>query len=254
MENDENINGLIYLVKNKINSKCYIGQTIRTFEERKKQHIQSPQINSAIDRAIKKYGSMNFEWSIVCKDDTQNKLNFLESFYISKYYSKTTEWGYNIRGGGSTGKLGESTKQKLREINLGKKLSKETVNKIVETRRGYKHSQNTKNKMSESHKGEKHHYYGKHLTEEHKKRIGKSLSRKFKGIKKSRESIIKRTKSSWGKYPGTSYKKSRNPEKKCWYTSIQFNGKKKSLGCYEDPITGSLVYNIVWKEIYEKSY
>jgi len=46
------------MLKNKTNDKCYIGQTTKTFKERFRQHQTS---NSIIGKALRKYGSENFE-------------------------------------------------------------------------------------------------------------------------------------------------------------------------------------------------
>lgn len=43
--------------------------------------------------------------------------------------------------------------------------------------------------------------------------------------------------------------KSKNPEMKCWEVRIMFNGKRKRLGLYEDPISAQLVYDLVWEEL-----
>lgn len=47
----------IYLIRSKINNKCYVGQTVN-YEKRMKEHVygRNNNRNSIIDRAIKKYG------------------------------------------------------------------------------------------------------------------------------------------------------------------------------------------------------
>ena len=45
--------------------------------------------------------------------------------------------------------------------------------------------------------------------------------------------------------------KAKNPELKCWEVRIMFNGHRKRLGLYEDPITAQLVYDLVWRELHE---
>ena len=56
--------GIIYLIKNKINNKCYIGQTIRSLEKRWKEHCSKTGC-SVINTSIKKYLPDNFEVSIL---------------------------------------------------------------------------------------------------------------------------------------------------------------------------------------------
>lgn len=85
----------IYMIKNKINGKVYIGQSIH-IHKRFKEHIRhSKYSNSVIHLAIKKYGLENFEFNILilCKKD---KLNELESKYIIEYNANNKENGYNI--------------------------------------------------------------------------------------------------------------------------------------------------------------
>lgn len=48
---------------------------------------------------------------------------------------------------------------------------------------------------------------------------------------------------------GIIHEKNKNQEYKCWRSIIFFNGKKKSLGYYNDPFSAGLVYGIVKKEI-----
>jgi len=92
--------GIIYLAKNKINGKCYIGQTIHSLTDRKLSHIHGNN-NSKFKQAIKKYGKEKFEWKIIDETDNQDILNALERLHISRYESLTTQWGYNSKIGGS---------------------------------------------------------------------------------------------------------------------------------------------------------
>jgi group I intron endonuclease len=102
------------------------------------------------------------------------------------------------------------------------KQSQETIQKRMETRKGFKHSTESRLKMSTTRQNQR----------------GKTDSR----IK----SIAKIT----SKYPGASYHKQKSPEKRCWTSAIQFNKTHKHLGLFEDPITASLVYQLVWAELY----
>lgn len=190
------MNGIIYIAKNKINGKHYVGQSIQKWPQRKKDHINYPQFSMAIDNAIIKYGKEKFKWEIVeSRIKTQKLLNFFERFYITHYNSNIDLWGYNIREGGSNGKMSEETKRKMslatRGINnpiYGKKRSEETKHKISEAHIGKKlssyhrkmlsigqkkrcekygppmlgetHSAETKKKYSETRKGKNNPMYG----------------------------------------------------------------------------------------------
>ena len=87
---------IIYKITNKINNKIYIGQTIRTLEERFNRH-KNDAINNILDthfaRAIRYYGIENFTAEIIDTANTQDELNLKEQYWI-KYYN-SVENGYN---------------------------------------------------------------------------------------------------------------------------------------------------------------
>lgn len=94
------IMGQIYMLKNKINSKVYIGQTIRTLDYRYGSNgIRSVLVsshNEHLRKSIAKYGIDNFE--IIILHDSINekqKLNELEQYYIKEYDSTNPHKGYN---------------------------------------------------------------------------------------------------------------------------------------------------------------
>ena len=59
---------LIYIIKNKINDKVYIGQTVRTLSERiedyRKESLYYPDSRPII-RAMARYGFQNFYWEVL---------------------------------------------------------------------------------------------------------------------------------------------------------------------------------------------
>ena len=124
------INAHIYCVTNKVNGKQYVGQTV---ENRKVGH------GMAITTAYKKYGKEAFEYERICTGiDNRSTLNYLERFWIATHNSIAPN-GYNIEAGGTDkGIVAESTKQKLREHNLGKVVSMDVRKKISESLKGDK--------------------------------------------------------------------------------------------------------------------
>lgn len=60
-------NGIIYLIKNSISQKCYVGLTIKTVEKRWKEHIASAAQGDErpFYCAIRKYGKESFVISIL---------------------------------------------------------------------------------------------------------------------------------------------------------------------------------------------
>jgi len=106
---------IIYKVINRINGKCYIGQTIQILEERKNQHLHN-YIKTYFHNALKKYGEDNFDWEIIEKCDSKNELDEMEFHYIKQYNSHIFEGGYNLTWGGEgiTGyKHSDETKTKI---------------------------------------------------------------------------------------------------------------------------------------------
>ena len=87
----------IYKITNKVNGKCYIGQSINP-KERWRGHICGDGQNyvSLIHRAIKKYGENNFTFEILGWFEDYNEK---EKYYI-QYYRSYQPYGYNIQLGG----------------------------------------------------------------------------------------------------------------------------------------------------------
>ena len=186
----------IYLIKNNINQKIYIGK-------HSTDNLDDGYMGSGIliKKAIQKYGIENFTKDYLAFCDSEDTLNYLEKFYIKKYKAK--EVGYNLTDGGEglqnpnneiRQKISASRKGKPRF--LGRTHSSNTKQKISESHKGDKNpnfgkprSEETKRKISAAKKG-KHNYkgenspfYGKHHTEETKQQISKTikLNGKLKG-------------------------------------------------------------------------
>lgn len=162
---------LIYMATNKGNGKMYIGQTVGGLRRRKRRHISdalSKRDNMYFHKAIRKYGSDNFNWIIIHNYITTiEDLNVLEIFYIKKYNS-FGEFGYNLNAGGNNALASEETKKRMSESgkgkNKGKKRSEETKRRISETNKGRKLSEKTKRRISEAQSGKK-------FSEDHKKKM-----------------------------------------------------------------------------------
>lgn len=167
---------IIYKAENKINGKVYIGKTIYSLNDRKQDHIRRSKRNNTniiFQRAIKKYGADNFEWSILCETNIESKLNVLEKFYIAAYKKITGIYNMTEGGEGLSGmSFSESHKHKISESHKGKIISDETRKKIGETSKGRKHSDSTKEKMSNSQKG-------KFFSEETRKKIGEANKKRI---------------------------------------------------------------------------
>ena len=96
---------LIYKITNKINNKCYIGQTIKTGKQRWKEHKQrafgnhKSEQRKSLYRAIRKYGVENFSFEIIQDNiQTLEQLDKAEIYWID-YYNSFIK-GYNETFGG----------------------------------------------------------------------------------------------------------------------------------------------------------
>lgn len=88
----------IYLIKNKVNNRCYIGQSIeieRRWEEHRRSSLDKNAVdyNTPLHRAFRKYGSDNFSLSILEVVEEHSNLNSLENKYMRVYNSVSD--GYN---------------------------------------------------------------------------------------------------------------------------------------------------------------
>lgn len=86
----------IYIIKNDINNKVYIGQSLNA-EQRFKSHCKKNRDNSLIDAAIQKYGKEHF-WYEILEKQVEN-YNERERYWI-KHYNSLKPKGYNIQSGG----------------------------------------------------------------------------------------------------------------------------------------------------------
>jgi len=152
--------GYIYMIKNKIDEKMYIGQTIRNdVNIRWRDHKRKMNSNDSpyLYAAFRKHSIDNFIFKIICIcfDDACNDL---EKHYIIKYNTLAPN-GYNLDSGGTTNKvLHEDTRKKISKAHTGKKHSEERIQvmRLALIKRGFRHTDEAKRKMSELRKGKKH--------------------------------------------------------------------------------------------------
>lgn len=89
--------GWIYVIKNNINSKIYVGQTVQSLDLRFKEHINDVMDNCIIHKAMRKYGINNF-WIEPIEECDNNLLNDKEKYWIQ--YFDSYKNGYNATLGG----------------------------------------------------------------------------------------------------------------------------------------------------------
>ena len=161
----------VYMHKNKINGKVYIGQTkfnnnpeLRWGSNGKGYH------GSNFGYAIKKYGWDNFEHIVLAKDLSKEQANDLEIYYIAKFDSTNYSKGYNISAGGdgASYNMNDTTKQKISNTLKGRKLSEEHKQKIRESNLGKKRNADTCKNIGLAKKGRAPWNKGLHFSEEYK--------------------------------------------------------------------------------------
>ena len=141
---------IIYKATNKINGKVYIGQTVRSLQERMAEHARHTQ--TTFDRALKKYGLDAFDIEQIDSTDSVDELNQKEIYWI-EFYNCVVPNGYNMcEGGGNTKGFHhkEESKRKMAEIKstsywgennpfFGKTHSEEARQKMSAKRKGMAH-------------------------------------------------------------------------------------------------------------------
>lgn len=158
---NNNFYGFIYITTNLINGKKYIGQK-KGYSE---SYLGSGKI---LKSAIKKYGRENFKRQIIDYASTKEELNFKEDYYIHKYNAHRSNNFYNISSSYTPNVWEDKTEEEkqalietIRIAHLtGVYQSKEFREKISQVTSGDKngmfgrhHSNESKKKMSENSKG-----------------------------------------------------------------------------------------------------
>ena len=142
----------IYKITNIKNNKVYIGQTIRSVEERWKRHINDA-LNNVLDthfaRAIRYYKPESFTVEVIDTATTQQELTAKESYWISWYDSVKN--GYNetmaeSKCGGNTYRSKTQPERKL----IGEK--------IRQSKMGGKNPHATKVKCKNIYTNEEYHF------------------------------------------------------------------------------------------------
>lgn len=188
-------NYTVYMHKNKINGKIYIGQTCQ-IPAKRWDNGRGYETSTRFFNAILKYGWDNFEHIIIKENLSASEANELEIELIKQYQTQNDKYGYNITSGGHNYSHSEETKKKIGQANKtalkGKTHSTEWSQKMSKKFSGEgnpfygkHHTELTKQKISENRKGKligkQHPMYGKHHTEETLQQI--SQNRQGKGGK-----------------------------------------------------------------------
>ncbi len=204
--------GYIYLIRNLVNGKGYVGQTSSSIEERFSEHVAASNRNcsNALYKAMRKYGIENFFISKVASCDSL-LLNDLEKHYIRFYGTfAPTGHGYNLTLGGD-GVLGytmsDESKAKMSLAKKGKPMSedgKRARKGNIPWNKGIKLSESHRMALSDAHKGKPPGNKGKRRSEESKARMSaaqKGHPAWNKGKCASNEARMRMSQAHMGKTP-----------------------------------------------------
>ena len=113
------MNGQIYMIRNEVNGKRYIGQTVNSLEERFKQHkhgTRQPKKNmTKLQKAMDKYGKPMFTITLIEENiETIELLAEREKFFIEKFNTKEE---YNSTSGGENRLRHKKNSNKSESIN-----------------------------------------------------------------------------------------------------------------------------------------
>jgi hypothetical protein len=142
LKNDLN-NSQIYVIKNKINNKLYVGKancytgsnnfrwgTLGRWKSHVDEAFKKEKDHCVLlNNALRKYSPENFELYTIYKGPIST-IGEKESYYMSLFNSKQPN-GYNIRDGGDKGKNSLETIQKMKEAHTGHVHSEKTKENIA---------------------------------------------------------------------------------------------------------------------------
>ena len=187
-------NYVVYMHINTINNKKYIGITGQNPPSKRWcSSTGSYNSNRYFYNAIKKYKWKNFKHEIILQNLTKQEAEIFEIELIKFYKTTNSKHGYNLANGGeANGKHTEESKRKMSETkrNNAKPISEELRAKFSKRSSGKnnpmygvefseEHRNKISNGLKEYYKTNKSTFYGKHHSEESKKKNSESSCKKF---------------------------------------------------------------------------
>ena len=197
----------IYLIKNIINNKVYIGSAVN-IDKRWKEHktlLKEGKHHSChLQSAWDLYGEQSFAFELIEEVSNPQDLLEHEQVYLDHYKSYEGDRGYNIckvagsplgvkRSEETRKKLSEAnknrseeTRKKINEANKRRIISEETRKKISEANKGKIVSEETRKKLREANAGKKHSEQTKQKLREARQNLSEETRKKLSEAAKNR--------------------------------------------------------------------
>ena len=148
----------IYLLRNVVNGKVYVGQSVNC-HMRLKQHIKESKRNrsrSHLYKAMRKHGHDSFEMEILeeVAMTTQDHLDDRECYWIKRLDACNPSTGYNFRPGGQQNQVVDAEARERISAKLrGRKQPPELVERNKQSHIGIPCTESAKLKISAFHAG-----------------------------------------------------------------------------------------------------
>lgn len=218
----------VYIIKNLVNGKVYIGQSKNVREriyKHKSRLRHGVHKNSHLQNAFRKYGEKAFWFGPLC-ECLEDELDQRERVWIEWYRATNRKHGYNLESGGHAQKtMSEETRRKISERLNGRicgPLSEEHRRKVSEGNKGKPKSEEHKHNLSEAWKGRppisdetrrKQSEYAKNRPEE----TLRKMSEKAKGRTLSEETRRKISEKQTGKRQSEETRRKRSESNKLYW-------------------------------------
>ena len=112
MDKTKKTTGIIYQAYNKQNGKSYIGQTVKSLKHRERDHYYQARDknreNYKFQRALNKYFTEDWVWTVLEKDVPLDIIDDREMYYIGKFDSYRKGYNSTLGGQGTRKEVGES--------------------------------------------------------------------------------------------------------------------------------------------------
>ena len=147
--------GYVYLIRNRVNGRVYVGQTVNDIKSRWYSHVsmsENAKPRMVVCRAIKKHGKENFDLVELHRAYSRDELDSMEVKAIFSFEADNPNFGYNVASGGAGPKNYKVTKQqrdKISAFHKGRKQSDTQIANRVKSLTGKKRTLEQIKAMSE---------------------------------------------------------------------------------------------------------